>query len=107
MGKHTINISEEYGRTPGGRWKGLGPFSGEQFYDELLLPRFEQAVLNKDKLHIYLDGVVSYPYSFIDQSFGELGRQHGKQTAKEYIVFHTSVNQWVVKIIQDELWCEK
>lgn len=107
MEKYFINIANNYSKTPGGRWKDLGPFSGEQFYEEMLLPRFDEAVKNGDKLHIQLDGVASYPYSFLDQSFGELGRNRGKQAAKEHIVFHTTVNQWVVKIILDELWCEK
>ena len=51
MEKYSINIANDYSKTPGGRWKDLGPFSGEQFYEEMLLPRFDEAVASGEKLH--------------------------------------------------------
>lgn len=99
-----IYIASEYSDKPGGRWKRLGPNSGEDFYDTILLPRFENAIDNGQKLYVYLDGVKSYPSSFLDQSFGELARNKGKEVVNNNIVFKTTDFQWVVDYIKREIW---
>lgn len=104
MEEFKINIAEDFSKTPGGRWKDLGPYSGQEFYDNILLPKFKDAVENSDKLHVYLDGVKSYPHSFLDQSFGELARTYNKKTVNERIVFHASEKLWVVNYIKDKIW---
>lgn len=40
----TINIANEYTKTPGGRFKSEGEFSGEDFRDAILLPKYLEAV---------------------------------------------------------------
>lgn len=104
MEKFKIMIAEDFSQTPGGRWRELGPYSGQAFYEEWLLPKFESAIENNEKLHIYLDGVRSYPYSFLDQSFGELARMKGLELVNRTIVFHADEKEWVIRYLHKEVW---
>lgn len=104
MGKFRIVVAKDFSPTPGGRWRELGPFSGQEFYEVLLLPKFQEALAAKEKLHIDLDGARSYPYSFLDQSFGELARQVGLNQVKKTIIFHAVEKQWVIKYIHKMVW---
>ena len=45
-----LNICKEFSETPGARYKNEGDFSGEEFRETLLLPRFLDAQEKKDKL---------------------------------------------------------
>ncbi|WP_321436249.1 DUF4325 domain-containing protein [uncultured Bacteroides sp.] len=107
MEKYSINIASDFSDKPGGRWKSLGSNSGELFYETILLPKFEQAIACHELLYIYLDGVKSYPNSFLDQSFGELGRVKGAQVVCDKIIFKTQSFNWIVSYIKDEIWFKK
>lgn len=104
MDEFKIVIARDFSPTPGGRWRELGPFSGQAFYEELLKPKFEEAVASNEKLHIDLDGVRSYPYSFLDQSFGQLARDKGIDMVNKVLVFHASEKEWVIKYLHKEVW---
>lgn len=100
-----IVVKNDFSNTPGGRWKRLGPNSGEEFYETILLKAFEEAVRNNEKLFIDLDGVIGYPSSFIDQSFGELSRSFGADKVLERIDFKSedqpSLPQDIIDNIKD------
>ena len=104
MEKYAIRIAEEFSDKPGGRWRDLGSNSGEEFYEDILLPKFDEARKDGEKLYIYLDGAKSYPNSFLDQSFGELGRKYGKDIVADTIIFKTVGFLWIVKYIKEEIW---
>ncbi len=101
-----IIVATDFTQTPGGRWIRLGAFSGELFFNDWLLPKYKEAKSKNTKLHIYLDGVRSYPSSFLDQSFGELLRQQGVEVV-DHIVFHAEEKAWVIDYIKTEIWNEK
>lgn len=107
MEEFKITIAEDFSSTPGGRWKQLGPNSGEEFYETLLLTKYEDAVKAGEKLHIYLDGAKSYPSSFLDQSFGELGRAKGEKNVDAVICFHTTIFNWVIDYVKNQIWFKK
>ncbi|MCI9523577.1 MAG: STAS-like domain-containing protein [Erysipelotrichaceae bacterium] len=100
-----IIISSDFSNTPGGRWKRLGPNSGEEFYENLLYSNFKAAMDDDDSLYIDLDGVIGYPSSFLDQSFGELSREFGAKEVLKRINFKSedepSLPQDIVKKIKD------
>lgn len=58
---------KEFTKFPGARYKHLGPFSGEEFRDEKLIPAIEQ---NGKELVVNLDGVFGYGSSFLEEIFG-------------------------------------
>ncbi len=64
MEKFTIDIARDFSDKLGGRWIKVGPFSGELFYDTILKQKYESAISEHEKLHIYLDGTKGYGSSF-------------------------------------------
>lgn len=70
-----INIAKEYTRTPGGRFRKEGQYSGEDFREYILKPAFERANQNGEKLVVILDGGFGYGSSFLEEAFGGLARQ--------------------------------
>lgn len=80
-------ISEKFTKTPGGRYKSDGEFSGEQFREEILEGLFRETVANKDVLIVDLDDTYGYPSSFLEESFGGLARVFGVELVKQNIDF--------------------
>lgn len=74
-----INIVSDYTNTPGARHINEGPFSGEDFRETLLKPKFLEAKEKGEKLKINLDGGYGYPTSFLEESFGGLSRIFGSK----------------------------
>jgi hypothetical protein len=107
MEKYIINIANNFSEMLGGRWKKVGPFSGELFYETILRAKYLNATRDNEKLHIYLDGTKGYGSSFLDQSFGELAREFGVEVVRNTIVFHTESFSWNVEYINNEIWSKK
>jgi len=107
MEKYKIDIANDFSVVLGGRWKKLGPYSGELFYETILKEKFENARNANEKLHIFLDGTKGYGSSFLDQSFGELAREFGVDIVEKTLVFHTEFFAWNVKYIKEEIWAKK
>lgn len=82
-----LRISKEFTDTPGPRKRSEGEFSGEQFLEELLRPRFIAAREAGVTLHIDLDGAVGYPSSFLEEAFGGLSREFGYELVKRVLEF--------------------
>lgn len=70
-----INIAKDYTKTPGGRFKKDGKFSGEEFRNNYLEPKYLEALKNNDVLNIDLDGGYGYGSSFLEEAFGGLIRK--------------------------------
>lgn len=72
-----INVADEYTKMPGGRFKSDGEFSGEDFREKYLLPRYIEARKNNEILCVNLDGGYGYGSSFLEEAFGGLVREVG------------------------------
>lgn len=70
----TICIATDYSRTPGGRHVSEGMFSGEDFREKILLPKYLQAQRKNCSLIVDLDGGYGYAPSFLEEAFGGLAR---------------------------------
>lgn len=81
-----IDIPNEFTRTPGWRTYDDGPFSGQQFYDDLLKVRFEDAKSKDVKLKVILDGSNGYTTSFLNEAFRLLGGAFGANEVWERLV---------------------
>ncbi len=73
-----INIAKDFSETPGPRDRNEGEFSGEEFYEVILKPKYIEAKEKNVKLKIILDGTYGYGTSFLERSFGELAREYGE-----------------------------
>ena len=82
-----INIAQDFNDVLGGRFYSDGQYSGQEFFEEILKRKYEEAIGKKEKLEINLDGTFGYPSSFIDQSFGELGRKYGEKMVQNTLTF--------------------
>jgi hypothetical protein len=68
-----IDVARDFTRTPGGRYRNQGEWSGEQFREEILEPPLKRG----GDVIVDLDGPEGFTTSFLDEVFGELVRIHG------------------------------
>jgi hypothetical protein len=78
-----LNVATEFSTLPGPRKRVEGNDSGEQFLEELLRPRFLEALDGGTPLHVNLDGAAGYPTSFLEEAFGGLAREFGSKKVEE------------------------
>lgn len=71
----TIIRVADYARSPGGRFRSDGPYSGEWFREEIVKPALANAISAGEKLEIELDGTSGYGSSFLEECFGGLIRK--------------------------------
>lgn len=94
-----IKIKSEFSFTPGARDYEDGKESGQEFYDKLLKKRYEEAVREKVKLKVDLDGVEGYPSSFLSESFGLLGHNFGGEKVwNNLVIISNEVPKYIRKI---------
>lgn len=74
----TINIAKQFSRSPAGRYNSDGPYSGERFREEFLLPALQQ----EDDVIVELDGSLGFGSSFLEEAFGGLVRLSGFHATK-------------------------
>lgn len=98
-----IIIASDFTATPGARYRRDGKFSGEEFLEDVLLPKFEKAVLGNYILEIDLDGVWGYPSSFVSGSFGKLSVSKGASVVLKYIKFKSEENPMRLERIIHEI----
>ena len=74
MNNVELKIATDFSKTPGARYKEEGDFSGEEFREEVLLPKYKEAKKNGCHLVVNLDGTAGLGTSFLEESFGGLIR---------------------------------
>lgn len=72
MSTKTIVVGTDFSDTPGGRYRDDGPFSGQRFREEFLIP----ALKNNEKVVVDISGVEGYGSSFLEEVFGGLVRSN-------------------------------
>lgn len=71
-----IKVSEEFTDAPGLRYNTKNfQYSGEQFREEILYPKYMECLAKKEKLIVDLDGGYGYFSSFLEEAFGGLIRK--------------------------------
>lgn len=96
----TINIATDYTKTPGGRFISEGEYSGQNFREKVLKPKFLQALENNDQLTVILDGGYGYATSFLEEAFGGLAREMRNSKIKDIIIISEEEPQLISKIQQ-------
>lgn len=82
-----INIAKDFSETPGARSREDGKYSGEEFREEVLIPKFLEAKEKKEKLLIDFDGGYGYLISFLEEAFGGLARKFGSKEVIQILEF--------------------
>ena len=93
-----IKIATDFSQTPGPRLKEEGSFSGEEFYEQILKPKYLEAKGKDKKLFVDLDGTYGYGTSFLERSFGGLVREYGKDPI-ERIIFKSEEDPYLIEEI--------
>lgn len=90
----TINIAQQFSRTPGARYRKDGAFSGEEFRELFLVP----AMTGVERIIVILDGTRGYATSFLEEAFGGVSRHFGAQECRKRLEFVS---------VEDELLIEE
>lgn len=103
----TLNIVEDYTETPGGRYISEGEFSGEDFRERVLIPKYLTCLALKEKLIINFDGGYGYPPGFLEESFGGMIRKGFAASEVLSVIYFISEEEpeiidTVISYIQDE-----
>lgn len=86
MPASVIRVATDFSRYPAGRYSDDGPFSGEAFRENLLLPQLRSG----STVTVVLDGVRGYGSSFLEEAFGGLVRAgFSTKELKERIVLNS------------------
>jgi len=99
-----IKISE-FSKYPGPRFKRLGPDSGEQFRDDVLIP----AIREFGNVGINLDNVFGFGSSFLEEAFGGLVRSNIERSSIDFLMENItseddpSLRDEIKEYINDEL----
>ena len=78
-----LNIASDFATMPGPRKRHEGEHSGEEFLQDMLRPRFLEALAANSLLVVNLDGAIGYPTSFLEEAFGGLAREFGSTKVAE------------------------
>lgn len=70
-------VCKDFSTAPGPRYRIEGLHSGQEFREEVLLPKLEEAILSNRRLTVDLDGTAGYGTSFLEEAFGGLIRENG------------------------------
>lgn len=100
MKNFIINISNDFSNYPLGRDNADGPFNGERFRKEFLVP----ALTSNEHVSVHLDGPKGYGSSFLEEAFGGLARLEGfpiEVLEKKLAITFTKP---VYQMYHDEIW---
>ena len=81
----SINLVRDFTESPGPRFRKEGEFSGQQFREEILDPKFREARAEHARLFVDLDGGYGYAPSFLEEAFGGLVRDHSEHPLLEML----------------------
>ena len=102
MNKHSnreYKFAAEFTRFPGGRLREHGSKSGQEFREDVLIPLINEF----ESIHIDLTGAAGYSASFLDESFGELGKLYGLDLIKGKLKLTAEDDPYLIDIIWDKI----
>lgn len=97
----SIKIASDFSDAPGARVRSDGPKSGQEFLEDLLEPRFKQALKGDGYLTVNLDDTWGYASSFISGSFGALAKSYGKNVVKKHLRLVSDEDSILIEKIMD------
>lgn len=102
-----IRIATDFSETPGARYRTEGDFSGEEFRESILEPKFKEAKNKGELLTIDLDGGYGYPTSFLEEAFGGLARKYGAASVSATLKFVSRDEPSLIDEIQEYIESQK
>ena len=97
--KLIIKVSEQFSKTPKGRTLKDGPYTGEKFRTDFLVPNFHKY----KKIIIDLDDLYGCPSSFREESFGGLARIFDVESVLNKLEFICTDQPPIIAIIKNDI----
>ena len=94
-----LKIADDFSKTPGARDRKTSKFSGEEFFEKVLEPKYLAARETGTSLIIDLDGTAGYPSSFLAYAFGKLELDY--PGARQFIMFISLEEPYLVNDIRE------
>lgn len=116
-----LQVVKVFSSFPGPRRRSDGIHSGEEFREEYLERFYDQAIKNKEKLYIKLDGAWGYAPTFLEEAFAGMVRDgyrgeelleniviecsddHYRQDIEEYIKWQMKYDNLQVDLFRKKL----
>lgn len=95
-----LSIAKEFSETPGPRYREEGEYSGQEFLEELLEPKFLAAKRGCEQLVVDLDGTEGYATSFLEGAFGGIARKYDPEEILKIIKFKCTDEPFLAKEIE-------
>lgn len=92
-------FASEYSKYPGGRLRKDGPYSGEAFREDILLPLLG----NYQKVCLNLTSTFGFGSSFLDEAFGEIGKRLGIHECTKRLFFQSDDDPLLVALIWEKI----
>lgn len=89
------SIAKEFTKNPGARFKTQGPYSGQEFRENVLEPFFKNKN-SDDVLEINLNGLNGYPSSFFEEAFGGIARIYKQEDVLKSLKFYCEDNPLII-----------
>lgn len=94
-----INIAKDFGVETGARTYEDGNKSGQEFFEKMLKPKFQEAIDKGDQLKIILDGTDGMATSFLNEAFRRLGSEFGAQLVlSKLILVSVEIPKYIDKV---------
>lgn len=91
-----ISVAKQFSPTPAGRYLADGPYPGEKFRDDLLLPALRDS---ESLITVDLDGTAGFGSSFLEEAFGGLVRLGFEPaTLRKRLTIHSSHPSYVSRV---------
>lgn len=97
-----ISIAKDFSLYPGARYRTDGNNSGQQFYEDILKPKFKNILKDeKRKLLIDFDGTFGYASSFISEIFNSLVKDFkNKKVILNKIIFKSEDDPLLIQAVK-------
>jgi len=95
-----INFVNDFTKYPSGRYNSDGPYSGEKFREECLVPKLKEC----DKVIINIDGIMGFGSSFLEEAFGGLIRKKYFTVKEMQSKLKFRYEDKSLKTYEEEIW---
>lgn len=90
-----ISVARDFSKAPAGRFVTDGPFPGETFRDQILVPAFKEC----QTVVVDLNGTAGYGSSFLEEAFGGLVRRgHSEEELQRRMKLESERQSYVERI---------
>lgn len=98
-----IKVKDDFTEYPGTRFRKHSDNSAEQFYEEHLDPKFEEAMEKGVFMVVDLDGCAGFASSFLDQAFGSLAHKYGLDEVEDRLVITSNECPSYIRDIKESM----